>query len=51
MHTMVGTDAATSYRALDADMQPREPIELSTRPYFQKDGMRMPVGKVTFVRQ
>jgi hypothetical protein len=47
----VGTDAATSYRALDADMQPRGPIELSTRPYFQKDGMRMPVGKVTFVRQ
>jgi len=47
----VGTDSATSYRALDADMQPRGPIELNTLPYFMKDGKRMPVGTVTFVRQ
>jgi hypothetical protein len=46
-----GTDSATSYRALDQDMQPRGAIELSDRPYFVKDGQRVPVGKVTFVRQ
>jgi hypothetical protein len=47
----VGTDSAMSYRALDADMQPRGPIELNPLPYFMKDGKRMSVGKVTFVRQ
>ncbi len=47
----VGTDSAASYRALDDDTQPRAPIQQSDRPYFVKDGKRVPVGKVTFKRQ
>lgn len=47
----VGTDSATSYRAFDSDSQPRTPIQLNTLPYFVKDGKRVPVGTVTFVRQ
>ena len=47
----VGTDSATSYRALDDDTQPRGPIQLNALPYFVKDGKRVPVGKVTFTRQ
>jgi Spondin_N len=47
----VGTDSATSYRALDADMQPRGAIEPSRSPYFVMQGKRMPVGTLTFVRQ
>jgi hypothetical protein len=47
----VGTDSATSYRALDDDTQPREPIGPSGLPYFVMDGERVPVGTVTFVRQ
>jgi hypothetical protein len=47
----VGTDSATSYRAFDADMQPRGPIELNPSPYFTKQGHRIPVGTLTFVRQ
>jgi hypothetical protein len=47
----VGTDSATSYRALDDDTRPRGPIQLNTLPFFVKDGMRVPVGKVTFTRQ
>ena len=47
----VGTDSATSYRALDDDTQPRTPIQLNDAPYFVKDGKRVPVGTVTFVRQ
>jgi hypothetical protein len=47
----VGTDSATSYRAFDADMQPRGPIELNASPYFVKQGKRVPVGTLTFVRQ
>ncbi|HSJ95597.1 MAG TPA: spondin domain-containing protein [Myxococcota bacterium] len=46
-----GTDAATSYRAFDSDMQPRGPIQRSELPYFVRDGQRAPVGTVTFVRQ
>jgi hypothetical protein len=46
-----GTDSATSYRALDDDTQPRTPIQISDRPYFVKDGKRVPVGRVTFKRQ
>jgi hypothetical protein len=46
-----GTDSATSYRALDADTQPRGRIQPSDRPYFVKDGKRVPVGRVTFKRQ
>jgi len=45
-----GTDSATSYRALDGDTQPRTPIQLNVLPYFVKDGKRVPVGSVTFVR-
>ena len=47
----VGTDSASSYRALDADMQPRGPIQLNPSPYFVMNGQRKPVGSVTFVRQ
>ena len=47
----VGTDSATTYRALDDDTQPREPIRLNTVPYFVQNGKRVPVGKVTFTRQ
>jgi hypothetical protein len=46
-----GTDSATSYRALDDDTQPRAAIQLNALPYFVKDGKRVPVGRVTFVRQ
>jgi hypothetical protein len=47
----VGTDSARSYRALDADTQPRAPIQRSTLPYFVTEGRSVPVGSVTFVRQ
>ena len=47
----VGTDEATSYRALDDDMQPRGPVQPSPSPYFNQNGMPTPVGTVTFVRQ
>jgi hypothetical protein len=47
----VGTDSATTYRALDADTQPRQPIRLNDLSYFVKDGTRVAVGKVTFTRQ
>jgi hypothetical protein len=47
----VGTDSAGSYRAFDADMQPRGRVELNASPYFVKQGHRMPVGTLTFVRQ
>lgn len=47
----MGTDSATSYRALDDDTQPRGEIELSGSPFFVKAGKRVPVGSVTFVRQ
>ncbi len=44
----MGTDSATSYRALDADMQPRGPIEPSDSKYFA--GSAATVGSVTFTR-
>jgi hypothetical protein len=47
----VGTDSATSYRALDADMQPRGQVTESESPYFVTQGKRMPVGTLTFIRQ
>ncbi len=47
----MGTDSATSYRALDSDSQPRGSIQLNESPYFVKNGKRVPVGSVTFVRQ
>jgi hypothetical protein len=47
----MGTDSATSYRALDDDTQPRGAVLRSESPYFVKDGKRTPVGSVTFVRQ
>ena len=47
----MGTDSATSYRAFDSDTQPRGSIQLNDTPYFVKDGKRVPVGTVTFVRQ
>jgi hypothetical protein len=47
----MGTDSATSYRALDDDSQPRGTVQPSQTPYFVKDGKRVPVGSVTFVRQ
>ena len=47
----MGTDSATSYRALDDDTQPRGTLQLNDSPYFVMSGKRMPVGSVTFVRQ
>jgi hypothetical protein len=47
----MGTDSATSYRALDADMQPRGPVQPIETAYFAMSGKRVPVGSVTFVRQ
>jgi hypothetical protein len=47
----VGTDSATSYRALDADMQPRGPIQPNESPYFSMNGKQTSVGTVTFVRK
>jgi hypothetical protein len=47
----MGTDSAESYRALDSDTKPRGKVQLSTSPYFVRDGKRVPVGTVTFVRQ
>jgi Spondin_N len=47
----MGTDSATSYRALDDDTQPRGTIQLNDSPYFVKAGKRVPVGSVTFVKQ
>jgi hypothetical protein len=46
-----GTDSATSYRALDADMQPRGPMRPSDSAYFVRDGSPVPVGRVIFVKQ
>lgn len=46
-----GTDAGTTYRAFDKDMQPRGPIQISDASYFVKDGQPVPVGQVTFTRQ
>jgi hypothetical protein len=46
-----GTDSASSYRALDADMQPRGKEMQSDSPYFTSGGKRVPVGSVTFVRK
>jgi len=46
----VGTDSATSYRAFDADTQPRGAMQLNDSPYFQRAGVPIPVGRVTFVR-
>jgi hypothetical protein len=45
-----GTDGATSYRAFDADMQPRGTLQPNPSPYFTRDGAPTPVGRVTFVR-
>ena len=47
----MGTDSATSYRALDDDTQPRGTLQLNETPFFVKAGKRVPVGSVTFVRQ
>lgn len=47
----VGTDSATSYRALDADTTPHAPEMRSRSPYFLRDGASVPVGRVTFVRE
>jgi hypothetical protein len=46
-----GTDSASSYRASDADTQPKTAIRLNELPYFVKAGERVPVGTVTFIRQ
>jgi hypothetical protein len=46
-----GTDSATTYRALDADMQPRGPMQPNESAYFVRGGTPVPVGRVTFVKQ
>ena len=47
----MGTDSATSYRALDSDTQPRGTLQLNDSPYFVMNGKRMSVGRVTFTRE
>jgi len=47
----MGTDSATSYRALDDDTEPRGMLQVSGLPYFVAAGKRVSVGSVTFVRQ
>ena len=47
----VGTDSAKTYRALDADMNPKGEIQLNPSAYFVMKDHRAPVGRVTFVRQ
>ncbi len=47
----IGTDSAGSYRALDDDTQPRGSLQLHDGPYFVREGKRVPVGTVTFVRK
>jgi hypothetical protein len=47
----VGTDSAQSYRALDADMQPRGPLRPSDSRYFLRGGEPTPVGRVRFLKQ
>lgn len=47
----VGTDSATSYRALDADTLPHTPEMRSRSPYFLREGASVPVGRVTFIRE
>ena len=44
-----GTDSATTYRALDADMDPRGRIQPNASPYFAGD--RRVVGTLTFKRK
>jgi hypothetical protein len=46
-----GTDSANSYRAFDADQQPRGEVRPSDSPYFVAEGAPTPVGSVRFVRQ
>ena len=46
-----GTDAATSYRALDSDMKPRGALQPNSAPYFNQASKPKSVGKLTFVRQ
>jgi len=46
----MGTDSATTYRAFDADMQPRGKVRPSDSGYFERDGVPNPVGRVTFTR-
>lgn len=47
----IGTDSATSYRALDADMMPRGTEMRSGASYFVRDGCPTPVGRVVFTRE
>jgi hypothetical protein len=47
----MGADSAASYRALDDDAQPRGTIQLNDAEHFLKDGKRIAVGTVTFVRR
>ena len=47
----VGTDSATSYRAFDADQQPRGTVAPSDSPYFVAGGKPSAVGTVRFVKQ
>ena len=46
-----GTDNGTTYKAADADAQPRQSIRLNAAPQFAgADGAMKPVGTVSFIR-
>ena len=46
-----GTDDGTTYKAPDADSQPRGPVTLNKSLHFEVDGQRRPVATVTFTKQ
>lgn len=45
-----GTDAGATYKASDADMMPRGPVQRNASAHFVADGQMVPVGTVTFKR-
>ncbi len=46
-----GTDDGVTYKAPDADSQPRGPVILSKSRHFEVDGERRAVATVTFTKQ
>jgi len=46
-----GTDGGVTYKAADADSQPREPIARNGSEHFGMNGERRAVGTVTFTKQ
>lgn len=46
-----GGDDGTTYEASDVDTNPKKATSLNNAPHFMKNGKRVPVGKITFVRK